>query len=194
MNTITFKLKFDIQSDWHIGSGEEGGAKADALVLKDEQGLPYLPGRAVKGLLREAFQKAEDNQWFTQSCTVATLFGCEGTGIATQGIITVSNAVMQPSERRFFLENSKAKQHLYRVLYSTAIEHDSGVAKETSLRSMEVNVPMQLNAEIDLYSDDETWVDKITRVVPLITHVGAKRHRGLGQVMVSVEDNKEAYL
>ncbi|MFS2001854.1 hypothetical protein [Vibrio breoganii] len=33
-------LTVDVISDWHIGSGEEGGAKADSLVLKDGQDYP----------------------------------------------------------------------------------------------------------------------------------------------------------
>ncbi len=41
----TLYLKFELCSDWHIGNGKEAGAYADAMVLKDAHGLPYLPGK-----------------------------------------------------------------------------------------------------------------------------------------------------
>ena len=48
------RLRFEIQSFWHAGSGRGDGAVADATVLRSRAGLPILPGRTVKGLLREA--------------------------------------------------------------------------------------------------------------------------------------------
>lgn len=53
-----FIITLDIQSYWHIGSGEEGGSYADALVLKNAAGLPYVPGKSLKGLYRDGFEKA----------------------------------------------------------------------------------------------------------------------------------------
>ncbi len=47
-------LKFRLSSYWHIGSGAGGDAVADSLVNRDAQGLPTIPGRTIKGLLRDA--------------------------------------------------------------------------------------------------------------------------------------------
>ncbi len=49
-------MKYSIQFHdyWCTASGLSGGAKADILTLKDTDGLPYVPGRTIKGLLREA--------------------------------------------------------------------------------------------------------------------------------------------
>lgn len=187
------RLKFDIQSDWHIGSGEEAGAYADALVLKNENGLPYLPGRSIKGLLREAMSLAQDNNdtqkktWFSE-VTVDSLFGSEGDGASTQGILSVNSAQLSDGEQTFLVQNPQAKSHLYRVIHSTAIDHESGVAKNMSLRSMEVSIPMTLFADITINTDNSNAVDAIKRILPLITHLGAKRHRGLGAVFVTAEE------
>ncbi len=50
---IRYKIQF--HTFWHCGSGLASGADADLLVIKDKDGIPYVPGKTVKGLLREAF-------------------------------------------------------------------------------------------------------------------------------------------
>ncbi|AXY00923.1 hypothetical protein D1115_06470 [Vibrio alfacsensis] len=181
--TIKLTLQFDIQSHWHIGSGNEGGAYADALALKDEQGLPYIPGRSVKGLLREAMTLACENQWFEDD-KLTHLFGEEGNNAFTQGKISVSNASFSAAEKVYFGQQKGAKKHLYQVVHSTAIEHTTGVAKNTSLRSLEVVIPLTLSAQVMVNGTKED-AQAIMEVLPLITHLGAKRHRGLGQVFVT---------
>ena len=52
MSTIKYEIEFF--SNWHCGSGLAAGADVDALVIKDNNGLPYVPGRTLKGLLRDA--------------------------------------------------------------------------------------------------------------------------------------------
>ncbi len=52
------RLRFSLSSYWHIGSGVGAEAVADAQVLRDGDGLPLVPGRTVKGLLREAMELA----------------------------------------------------------------------------------------------------------------------------------------
>lgn len=51
---ITYSIEFNTY--WHIGSGLSGGVEVDSLVLKDNDtdALPYIPGKTLKGLLREA--------------------------------------------------------------------------------------------------------------------------------------------
>jgi CRISPR/Cas system CSM-associated protein Csm3 (group 7 of RAMP superfamily) len=186
--TTHYTLQFDIQSEWHIGSGEQGGAYADALALKDTQNLPYIPGRAIKGLLREAVTLAHDNSWFvdyTIQKPQDSLFGYEGDGLSTQGCITISSATLEADEKQFIV-NHKASSYLYRAQYSTAIDHDTGVAKNTSLRSLEVVVPVKLFAKITINGNDEELNRAFENTLPLITHLGAKRHRGLGSVVVSI--------
>lgn len=50
----TRMLKLELSSFWHPGTGRGDGAAADAVVHRGADGLPELPGRTVKGLLRAA--------------------------------------------------------------------------------------------------------------------------------------------
>ena len=190
-----FNLTIDIQSDWHIGSGLESGAYADALIVRDHHQLPYLPGKSLKGLLRQAFQTAMDNHWFkeTDHLTLARLFGEEKeNGLTAQGLIQVTNAQLSDAETQYLNAHNDAKKFLVRTLQSTRIDSVSGVADDGSLRSIEVAVPMTLNAQVSLnpsmLADDNAieieqhvaqW---LTDSITLITELGAKRLRGLGNV------------
>jgi len=49
---LNYKIK--ILSDWHIGSGLDSATDVDALVLKDDNKLPYIPGKTIKGLIKDA--------------------------------------------------------------------------------------------------------------------------------------------
>ena len=48
------RYKIEFFSYWHCGSGQTAGADVDELVVRDVSGLPFVPGRTLKGLLREA--------------------------------------------------------------------------------------------------------------------------------------------
>ena len=187
-------LSFAIYSDWHIGAGVEG--YADAIALKNSQGLPYIPGKAVKGLLKDAYLTALENAWFDDQLTL--LFGTEGAIIATQGLLQVSSAELSQEEQAYFAQHAAAKKHLFKVIHFTAIDHKTGVALNSSLRSMEVCLPLTLYAHISLNTAHPAYqtalakalITQIKTTAPLIHALGAKRHRGLGQVDVSVIEHR----
>lgn len=199
-----FILTFDLQSDWHIGSGKEAGAYADSLTIKDDHGLPFLPGKSIKGLLREAFTIAKANKWcediettHTIENLIDTLFGSQGQGSESQGMLQLSSATLSDDEITFFQKQANTKALLFRVIQSTKIDHKTGVATEGSLRSLEVSVPMTLKSELELNSSHPAFSSELEQeLLPLlnaccglILELGAKRHRGLGQVSVRAEKN-----
>ena len=49
---ITYTI--ELFSYWHCGSGLSAGADVDSLVIKDAKGMPFVPGKTIKGLIREA--------------------------------------------------------------------------------------------------------------------------------------------
>jgi CRISPR/Cas system CMR subunit Cmr4 (Cas7 group RAMP superfamily) len=198
----TFTLTFDLQSNWHIGSGKEAGAYADSLTIKADHGLPFLPGKSIKGLLRDAFTIAQANAWCDEieenhaiDDMLLVIFGSEGQGPESQGMIQLSSATLSFDEIAYFKQQTNAKSHLFRVIQSTKIDHETGVAAEGSLRSMEVSVPMTLTCELELNSShaafspdlEKSFLPLLNACCGLILELGAKRHRGLGQVIVRAE-------
>lgn len=163
-------------SQWHCGSGTSAGADIDALVIKDKNGMPYIPGKTLKGLVREAVDnlvqyegKAEELQTLLDEA-----FGVEG---KVTGCLHFSNAVL--AEREYdAIVSSKAQEYLYNKVTTTAIG-DDGTAVEHSLRSMETVVPCTLNARVtDVPAELR---ETIARAMGLIKRLGQKRNRGLGR-------------
>lgn len=52
----SWQLGFDLKSLWHIGSSAPTGTDVDAEPTLTPEGLPYIPGKSVRGLLRDSLQ------------------------------------------------------------------------------------------------------------------------------------------
>jgi len=193
MSTLSFQLNLDIRSYWRAGSGDGGGAYADLLVIK-KQGLPYLPGKQLKGLLKNAMTtcvqaQVNSNPKIIPKTIIDELFGQEGA--TSKGLIEISNATLPVIEKQWLLEDKGRIKMLYHTKDSQAVDYATGTTKPGSLRTMEVAVPMQLCAEINLTSAINGYnIEQIKKWMEyscqLITHIGANRNRGLGRVNITL--------
>lgn len=178
MQKITYTIRFF--SYWHCGSGLSAGATLDELVIKDKKRMPFIPGRTIKGLVREA---AENYLRFSgKEELIAMLdaaFGLEASteNIGNMGCMHFENAVL--SEKEYLaIVNNNAQDYLYEKLTSTAIGKN-GVAKDFSLRSIEVTVPCTLCGTIMNVPEQLRTV--LVDSLGLIKRIGQKRNRGLGR-------------
>ncbi|MGB3974908.1 MAG: RAMP superfamily CRISPR-associated protein [bacterium] len=187
MKTVT--LMIDITSFWHIGSGHGRGGDVDAVVLRDTTGLPYIPGKTIKGLLREAVQIAEDNGRVTDG-TVRDLFGQtmnpEAESPEILGKLFFDNAHIKEEDRMALLGNTELQAGLFVSMASTAIDNEKGVTLDESLRRKEVVIPLTLQTHIHGPSDTE-WVNVLKTSLPLVRMLGVNRHRGLGRCTMTIQ-------
>jgi len=151
-------LKYSIQffDYWHLGSGLSAGAKLDSTVVKDNDSLPYVPAKTIKGLLREMAEKFGDIE-FLHQCYFA-------------------NAYLEEETKKEIISN-KLHDNLYDVIASTKIEN--GIAKDDTLREIEVVIPISLYGEI-LDIPDE-YKERIEKSLKMIKRMGLNRNRGLGR-------------
>ena len=194
MTTAT--LHIDLRHYWHAGGGRGAGAVLDAVVHRDPNGLPVLPGRHLKGLLRDACLRAEAWRWegFAPG-TAERLFGrpADERQPSEPGALRVTDATL-PGDVAAWLASESGRgslPHLFRSLYATAIEHESGTARDRSLRGIEVTVPLTLTARIETVpgrTPPEGWPHLLDAVLPLIDAVGAHRSRGLGRAVLHIEE------
>ncbi|HFD17048.1 MAG TPA: hypothetical protein ENJ38_12200 [Rhodospirillales bacterium] len=207
MTTAT--LEIDIRSYWHAGGGRGAGAVLDAVVHRDPDGLPVLPGRHLKGLLRDALARAE--AWGWPGCPAGSaeaLFGKparerqEGKddrpAPSVPGCLRVSDATL-PVEVAEWLACDDEKHggkpllpHLFRSLYATAVDHETGTARDKSLRGIEVVVPLTLRSHIEPVpgtTPPPDWTDRIRTALPLVDAVGAHRNRGLGRAVLMLKED-----
>lgn len=178
-------FRVEIYGWWRSGTGAGKAAQLDALCVRDRDDLPYLPGRHIRGLMRDAVQRLGEWDRAYDGAEVA-LFGEQGFRSATpeeanrdgdpvpyrgarRGALAFSDARMAPVERAAFVkdaqdageERSPMRDDLYAVRQSTAIVN--GVAAEHSLRAEEIAVPMTLEGTIDFIGFEITDLPKESR-------------------------------
>lgn len=191
METIKYTITFF--SEWHTGSGLTSGSDLDALVIKDKNDLPYIPGRTLKGLLREAAEELVELNHCDETF-LKTVFGIpsrkseiqtevndpEQNGVTQKGECFFSNAKLSDKLYEASVENNLASFY-YRAISSTAIEGQSGVAQKHSLRKMQTTIPCVLEAEI--VNVNEEYKGQIEDCFRWVKRLGQNRHRGLGRCL-----------
>lgn len=184
------RLRLEIQTYWHPGTGRGSAFHLDAVTHAGADGLPRLPGRTLKGLLRDALWRAECWSWPETPTGITTaLFGTptDAERASKPGLLRVSDAVL-PDHLAGYLggteDGRKLTPGLYREHFSTAIDPAGGVAKGRSLRGMRVVVPLTLEARVDEVvgvPPVPDWRAIIAAVLPLVSALGANRSRGFGR-------------
>jgi CRISPR/Cas system CSM-associated protein Csm3 (group 7 of RAMP superfamily) len=180
METKTIKYSITFLSDWHAGSGLSAGAESDATVIKDSENLPYLPGKTIKGLLKDALMDIVDVNDKINKNTIDQLFGRVKDDASTEGgKLYFSNASISDNEKAEI--SVEMSQYLYRNLSSTTID-ENGVTKKGSLRTMEVTYPIALHGEIvsnEYFKDNE--IELLQNAMKWTRSLGSNRNRGLGR-------------
>lgn len=184
-----------MQGYWAVGSGKGGGNEVDNRIDRDSNGLPYVPGKMLKGLIKDAcvrlYKAGNENYRFTKE-----IFGGqeESDGlnrtITSSGKIYISDARLSPRLRSALAkeDNAAAKNNLTRNIYSTAIDNESGTAKKASLRGYEVAVPMELHANIECDCTKEILDFIKLAASKFVYAVGSHKTRGLGEVVIEFKD------
>ena len=194
-------IKIEIHSEWRSGTGRGKGLYVDAETLRDNLGLPMLPGRQIKGLVRHALESGAEwaGQWDLN--LVHTLCGVnshqeQSSRFDTQaGKLSFTSARMGQEWLDYFTalqsQNEQAKADaqklvdaLFKVRRQTAMDKN-GLVVDHSLRSIEVCVPMTLYATVQgELSEEESQA--LSQALKLIRSVGGMTTRGLGRASLSL--------
>jgi len=163
------KIEIKFFTYWHCGSGESGGSSVDALVARDAKGLPYIPGKTLKGHIREMAETLNENEF------VDTCFGVSKEELEQEGECYFSNATIEENISK------ELSLYLFKTISSTQIGID-GLAVTGSLREIEVVVPITLYATIENCDNKEQMVKAFRQV----KRIGLNRTRGLGRCEISL--------
>lgn len=172
---------------WNSSSGLAGGAKADELCLRDADELPYLPGKTVKGLLRDTAELLHvlDNQTFSKTF-LHTVFGQRTDNLkqddfaqASKGIF-FSNAYIDKKTA----EVLKGKEDfLFEELASTALDAN-GIANTSTLRRIQYALPCTLYGTINGIPSEYT--EPLQQCAQMVKRLGRSRHRGFGRCVFTI--------
>jgi CRISPR/Cas system CSM-associated protein Csm3 (group 7 of RAMP superfamily) len=189
---MKINYKIEILSEWHIGSGLDAGVEADLVVLKDEDGLPYIPGKTIKGLLKDASYEIMAVKQINKD-DFNFIFGWEEKDENNKVIKThsgksfFSNAELSEAEKKEISSNNLS-EFLYKNIASTKIDKN-GIAQSKSLRTIEVCMPVTLWGEITIDEEKQEYKELFEKAFKWTRSIGVNRNRGLGRCRFVLTEN-----
>lgn len=170
-------LRITMTADWLISSSR-GGSEADLRPLLDQDELPMIPGRSLRGLLRQA---TTDAVALLGQDAAELMFGSEGIA----GRIGIGDARLPESVAAGIGAGDFEARDLLTMRRRTAIDPETGSALPSSLHSMELAIAgLVLLAPVEC--DEPTDLPRLALAAALVRRLGMARSRGLGSCTVEV--------
>lgn len=192
------KLEIKLLSDMCTYSGETYNSLVDMDVVYDQNGIPYIPAKRIKGCIREAALEMQEMDLISRE-QYEELFGKEGNH---RSAFSLSNAylkdyaaimsVVGKYQGTDLVNPQNLLEQYTDIRVQTAVDLETGVADKNSLRTMRViRKGLEFEAECSLKREDEQI---LRAAVSLVKHMGVSRSRGLGLVRMELkkEDNQKA--
>ena len=185
-----YALRIELLSDTCCGTGEGNGATKDVLSTYDKYGLPYIPAKRIKGILRSNAIFLKEYEQYNQK-EIEQLFGV-GT---KEGALRIGNAQLIDQEKLVNIIRQhpqifkpKAVERAYTTQRTaTAIEVGTSVAKDQALRTFGAIPKGEVfSADLWLDSSNEKTEDLLQSCVKLLRHIGLNRTRGYGEVKATL--------
>ena len=178
---MRYRIRFELVEYWHAGSGAGRGPRVDAAVVRTAAGLPYLPGKTVRGLLRDAFELAR-NHPAVAPLAIDAMFGRED----EQGLVRLSDATLGEEAERWAHSARGEPEAFFDLVRSTAVDRTTGQAAKGTLRSIEVAVPVELEATLYCLDGFDPGPESLSAALSFLRSLGANRRRGLGRVRATL--------
>lgn len=196
-----YDLSIELKGPVCAASGAGGPGYIDRDVVFTEEGIPYLPGRRLKGLLRDAFRDigdalgyrdADASKWKVEDW----LFG--KTGDTVPGVLRVGNGMLcargdtpVDSSLTSWLRAAReiANPHHVATLFTevrrqTSILRETGGAKKDTLRATRVlRAGLRFRAPLTpAMALPEECESMLALAAAALQRMGTSRTRGLGRV------------
>ncbi|MDA8066980.1 MAG: RAMP superfamily CRISPR-associated protein [Thermaerobacter sp.] len=204
MGSDDFELCLELCSDWHVGAGTGLPGNVDSQVVRDEDGIPYVPAKSIIGVWRDACElvawgldNGAPNVW---TAWVRYIFGHEaGTSsvgeYAVPAALSVRPARFPEQLRALVIERLAVREALTFLQPGVKVDADSGNAITKFLRFIEVaRGPVTLTAPgrlaVEDLSADQAAAARCLLLAgaKAVERLGGKRRRGLGRCRLTVGD------
>lgn len=172
-----------------VSDGGVYNSSLDQDVCYDQYGFPYIPAKRIRGCLRECALELQD---WGADISPDEMFGAKGNSASP---IRVGDALLEDYDdyaekaKKFagnpVFNEQNVLQHFSYIRTQTAIDYKTGVAEDTSLRTMRViNKGLVFSSEVEIRNPK--LVENLKNCCAVFTHMGVARTRGLGDVHVEL--------
>jgi len=202
---MLYTLRLTTLSETLVGSAQSYGSIIDSDVVFNDMGLPYIPAKRIKGLFRNAaldlchLEGLKDIIPFNTD-DIEKVFGSLGKEDPTPYVIFDNLNLSQYdsfcewteylNDRYQYEFSTVTMQEYFTTLRSqTAIDTDTGMAKDHSLRTNRVLIRnLSFEGNITLRLDSKSHRDLLAYVSLYLDHIGSMRNRGFGLVGLDILD------
>jgi len=205
---MIYKIILKTLSDTLIGSGKSSGTIIDSDIVFDSHCLPYIPAKRIKGLFRNAAQDLATFKGFKELTELTRIpdlkFGNIGENDPNPKII-FENLELQDkdniaiwlnylTEQFPYLANTLIiKEYFTELRAQTAIDKDTHIAKEHSLRTSRVlKRGFTFEGALILNAPSQEVETYLAAICFYIKRIGTMRNRGFGKVkidLISLDNN-----
>lgn len=192
ISKIFISGKILAETGLHIGGSKSsldiGGV--DLNVIKDSNGVPYLPGSSLKGKLRSLLAKEEGSPAVDDdSDTLKEIFGFGGEGKG-KGFITrliVRDAGLDQDHFKQKFDQESLESDFTETKWENTVDRIKGTAKHPrQLERVPAGTIFNMILVYDNYDDEKTklHIDKIIQGLRLLEddYIGGSGSRGYGRV------------
>jgi CRISPR-associated protein Csx10 len=196
---MNYTLTVTMTSDWHVGAGM-GRGELDSIVQRDQDNLPYIPGKTLTGILRDSCEQVAlglDNgqNYGLWHDWVNFLFGDQPAlakgAVEKQpqpALIAIDSAYLHEDLRKALKGKQKLQEAIAFMKPGVAIDPITGTAKSDFLRFEEVvRLGAKLTAQVEItlpdslsQTDQQIIKGLLASGVKLTARLGGKRRRGNG--------------
>lgn len=201
---IQLDLVVRFRSDWAVGSGHAQHDAADSLIRRDQDLLPMVPGKTLRGILRDTTESialglddgAPSGTWDSWT---RRLWGSGQSDdhAGGAGIVDVPSAVVDDAARAALTADERLVTASTITRTSVAIDSANGTARHNMLRTLERGRRgWELRGSLDIGLDAATWQAPtmwparflLTAALHSAGRLGSDRRRGAGAVALQVPD------
>lgn len=200
-----YRLRITLLSDATFGRGDGVAGLVDVEVQHDECGLPYLGGRALKGLLGSecadivySLRKARPDQAGRWEAAEQRLFGKSGGALNGQALLRVGAARLPDDLRAAIaqdlqqtgLKRADVLETLTALRRQTAMDAETGAPQKDTLRTMRVILRNTI-LKASLAFTEAPQPDDLALLAACIKafrRAGTGRNRGRGRVRAELLD------
>ena len=198
-----YTLKLELLSDAVFGRGDGVAGLVDVEVQHDAYGLPYLGGRALKGLLGAecddlvfALDRPGQKDW---QAVADRLFGQSGATARGQAILRIGPARLPDDLRAAiawdvnekWLTRTEVLETLTTVRRQTAMDPETGAPRKETLRALRLVLRGTIFTSRLTFTQEPTDDDLalLAATVKALRRAGTGRNRGRGRVQAELLDS-----
>ena len=177
------KIRIELLSDLCPASGEGFAGVVDIDVNYDSHGLPYIPGKRLKGCLRECGLDIVSVYEDEYADIFYSIFG--KTGESAPSSINIGNGFLEGYEEKIEKIKNSHRSEIAEAYTSTRTRTrmENGKAAHNSLRTIRtLNKGQVYEFSVSLAHEDEKTLSFLKKCVMTLRSMGINRSRGLGEV------------